>query len=217
MSSLQCLKRIHLEINRKDLIHYSKSTEAAFALGHEVGNLAIQLYGGLNIEANGGTYIEYNGGNFARALAQTEQLMTSMFRAPIFEATLQHGGVLVRQDVLLPDDNSWRIVEVKAATRVKPEHVHDCAVQAWVHLGSGWPLSQISLAHINNQFIYQGDGNYDGLLLENDLTGQVFDLLPTVPIWVERAREAAEGPMPDVAVGRHCTSPYECPFLGFCW
>ncbi|MEE8495198.1 MAG: DUF2779 domain-containing protein, partial [Xanthomonadales bacterium] len=47
--------------------------------------------------------------------------------------------------------------------------------------------------------------------------GQVFDLLPTVPIWVERAREAAEGPMPDVAVGRHCTSPYECPFLGFCW
>lgn len=217
MSSLQCLKRVHLEINRKDLIHYSKSTEAAFARGHEVGNLAIQLYGGLNVEADGGTYIEYNGGNFTKALAQTEQLMTSMFRAPIFEATLQHGGVLVRQDVLLPDDNNWRIVEVKAATRVKPEHVHDCAVQAWVHLGSGYPLSRISLAHINNQFIYQGDGNYDGLLLENDLTEQVFDLLPTVPIWVERAREAAAGPMPAVPVGQHCTSPYECPFLGHCW
>ena len=46
MSSLQCLKRVYLEINRKDLIHYSKSTEAAFALGHEVGDIAVQLYGG---------------------------------------------------------------------------------------------------------------------------------------------------------------------------
>ena len=123
----------------------------------------------------------------------------------------------MRQDVLLPDDGSWRIVEVKASTRVKPEHVHDCAVQAWVHLGSGYPLSRISLAHINNQFIYQGDSDYEGLLLENDVTEQVFDLMSAVPIWIERAREAVDGPMPDVPVGQHCTSPYECPFLKFCW
>ena len=66
MSSLQCLKRVHLEINRKDLIHYSRATEAAFALGHEVGDIAIQLYGGTNSEDNGGAFIEYNGGNFSR-------------------------------------------------------------------------------------------------------------------------------------------------------
>ena len=216
MSSLQCLKRVHLEINRKDLIHYSKATEAAFALGHEVGELAIRLYGGSN-----GTFIEYNGGNFTAALAQTEQLMTSLLPAPIFEATLQHDGVLVREDILLPHvengKSGWRIVEVKASTKVKPEYVHDCAVQAWVHIESGHPLSGISLAHINNQFIYQGDGNYDGLLLENDLTEVVFELLPAVPIWVERAREAVAGPLPEVPVGQHCTSPYACPFLDYCW
>ena len=65
---------------------------------------------------------------------------------------------------------SWRIVEVKASTRVKPEHVHDCAVQAWVHTGAGYPLSSISLGHINNQFQYAGDGNYQGLFNEQDLT-----------------------------------------------
>jgi hypothetical protein len=221
MSSLQCLKRVHLEINHKDLVHYSKATEAAFALGHEVGDFAIQLYGGLNSEDNGGTFIEYNGGNFSKALAQTGQLMTSMFRAPIFEATLQHDGVLVREDVLLPytdsGGNSWRIVEVKASTRVKPEHVHDCAVQAWVHMGAGYPLSGISLAHINNQFHYPGDGNYQGLLVEHDLTEQVFKLMPSVPIWVERASESVAGPMPDVPVGQHCTKPYACPFMDYCW
>ena len=221
MSSLQCLKRVHLEINRKDLIHYSKATEAAFALGHEVGDIAIQIYGGAKSEDNGGAFIKYNGGNFSGALTQTEELMTSMFRAPIFEATLQHDGVLVREDVLLPCDvsegNSWRIVEVKASTKVKPEHIHDCAVQAWVHLGAGHPLSHISLAHINNQFLYAGDGNYQGLLIEHDLTDQVFELLHSVPIWVERAREAVSGPMPEIPVGQHCTSPYECPFLDYCW
>jgi len=216
MSSLQCLKRVHLEINRKDLVHFSRSTEAAFALGHEVGDIAIQLYGG-----NSGTFIEYSGGNFAGALEQTEQLMTSMFRTPIFEATLQHEGVLVREDVLLPIDESgaanWRVVEVKASTKVKPEHIHDCAVQAWVHLGAGQSLGSISLAHIDKQFSYPGEGNYEGLLIEHDLTAEVFELLPSVPIWVERAREAVAGPMPDVPVGQHCTSPYECPFLDYCW
>jgi hypothetical protein len=221
MSSLQCLKRVHLEINRKDLIHYSSSTEAAFALGHQVGDIAIQLYGGLNSADGGGAFIDYNGGNFAGALAQTEQLMTSMFRAPIFEATLQHDGVLVREDVLLPldtsDGNSWRIVEVKASTRIKPVHVHDCAVQAWVHLGAGHSMAGIALAHIDNQFLYTGDGDYQGLLIEHDLTEEVLRLLPSVPVWVERAREAVAGPMPEVPVGQHCTDPYACPFIDYCW
>jgi hypothetical protein len=216
MSSLQCLKRVHLEVNRRELAHYSKATEAAFALGHEVGNLAIQLYGG-----SSGVFVAYNGGSFAPALAQTNELMTSMFHLPVFEATLQHEGVLVREDVLLPVENdrgnSWRVVEVKASTRVKPEHVHDCAVQAWVHRGAGFPLEGIALAHVDNRFVYAGDGDYGGLLIEHDLTEQVEELLPAVPLWVDKAREAAEGPMPDVPVGQHCTSPYECPFINYCW
>jgi len=216
MSSLQCLKRVHLEIRHPELARFSKATEAAFALGHEVGDIAVQLYGG-----DEGTYIEYSGGSLSRAVAQTEQLMSSMFRTPIFEATLRHNSVLVREDVLLPlkeeEGDSWRIVEVKASTKVKPEHFHDCAVQAWVHLESGYPLSRIALAHINNQFIYRGDGDYQDLFIEEDLTEQVFDLLPAVPIWVEQAREAVAGPMPGVPVGQHCTSPYACPFQEFCW
>jgi hypothetical protein len=212
MSSLQCLKRVHLEINRKELAHFSAATEASFAIGHEVGELAVDLYG-----REDGTYIEYQGGSFSRALSQTRTLMDSLFRAPVYEATLQHDGVLVRQDVLLPDGDGWRIVEIKASTKLKPEHVNDCAVQAWVHIESGYPLNRIALAHIDNQFVYQGEGHYEGLLIENDLTQQVFDLLPSVPVWVEKAREAVEGPMPNVPVGQHCTSPYECPFLDFCW
>jgi hypothetical protein len=217
MSSLQCSKKVHLEVHRRDLIHYSKSTEAAFALGKAVGDIAVQLYGGCDADDGAGTYIDYNGGGFSKQLALTDKLMNSMFRTPIFEATLRHDGVLVRQDVLLPQGDSWRVIEVKASTKLKPEHVNDCAVQAWVHLESGYPLDAIALAHVDNQFVYAGDGNYSGLLIEEDLTEPVFDLLPSVPVWVERAREAVSGPMPDVPVGQHCSNPYECPFIDHCW
>ena len=146
-----------------------------FQLGHDVGDIAIQIY-----DDGTGTFIKYSGGSLAPALAQTQKLMSGMFKAPVFEATLQHDGVLVRQDVLLPDGDSWRVVEVKASTRVKPEYLQDCAVQAWVHQGAGYPLSNIALAHIDNQFVYQGDGNYQGLLVENDLTEKVMELQPMV-------------------------------------
>jgi hypothetical protein len=216
MSSLQCLKRVHLEVNRPELARYSKATEAAFALGHEVGDAAIQCYGG-----GEGAYIEYAGGSLGPALAETRKLMTSLFRGPIFEATLEHDGVLVREDILLPvtdgGQDSWRIVEVKASTKLKPEHLPDCAVQAWVHREAGFPLSAIALAHIDTSFVYPGGGDYAGLFVEDDLTAEVFDLLPSVPLWVEQARNAAAGPMPGVPVGQHCTSPYPCPFMHVCW
>ena len=216
MSSLQCLRRVHLEVKRPELARYSKKTEAAFAVGHEVGDVAVQLYGG-----GSGTYVEYDGASLAPALRQTRQLLSSLFREPIFEATLEHDGVLVREDVLLPTvadgQDSWRIVEVKASTKLKPEYVPDCAVQAWVHRESGYPLAQVALAHVDNTFVYPGNGRYGGLLVEQDLTAQVFELLPAVPRWVKAARAAVEGPLPDVPPGQHCTSPHACPFLHVCW
>ena len=217
MSSLQCLRRVWLEARRPELAHYSSDAQAAFTTGHAVGDIAVRLY-----DRDGqGTYIDYRGGGFSRQLAQTGELMTSMFRSPVFEATLRHEGVLVREDVLLPVETdegpSWRIVEVKASTSVKDQHVHDCAVQAWVHLGAGYPLNGIALAHVDNRFEYPGDQRYEGLLVEEDLTAQVLELLPSVPVWIANARQAVEGPEPEVPVGQHCTSPYDCPFKDHCW
>lgn len=216
MSFLQCPRRAHLEVHRRDLAHYSKATLAAFESGHELGALAIELY-----DPGGGALVEYKGGSFGHALAQTEALMNALFPAPIFEATLQYEGVLVREDVLLPvDENgrrSWSMVEIKSSTRLKPEYFHDCAIQAWVHLQSGYPLSRVALGHVDKGFVYEGDGNYRGLIVEHEISDQVFELLPSVPIWVDEALAAVEGEMPEVRVGQHCTSPNECPFMGFCW
>ncbi len=131
--------------------------------------------------------------------------------------TFRYENVLIRADVMIPDGDGWHVIEVKASTSVKESHVLDCAIQDWVLRNSGINVLSISLAHINNQFVYAGDGNYDGLLLENDLTDDVRSMEYTVLELVAKARDAVSGPLPLIDVGAHCNKPYECQFINHCW
>jgi hypothetical protein len=108
-------------------------------------------------------------------------------------------------------------VEVKASTSVKDEHIFDCAAQRWVFEGLGHNLSGIALAHVDNSFVYEGDGRFDALLIESDETESTSSILPLVPDWIAKAKDAASGDEPVISVGAHCYKPYECPFVGHCW
>ena len=209
ISAWQCAKKLHLEKHHPELGEISDQTESVFATGHQVGAIAQQLYGTAD-----SVEVEFN---FKTMEAETRRLIEGGADFPIFEATFRHENVLVRVDALIPDGDAWRVVEVKASTSVKDYHVLDCAIQDWVLRCSGIKVTSISLAHINNQFAYAGNGNYDGLLLEHDLTDEVRTLEPTVLELVAKARDAVTGPLPNVVVGMQCTSPYECQFMNHCW
>ncbi len=211
MSARQCLKRLHLEVNRPELKVISSDTEIAFEIGNRVGEAAQQIYG-----SDDSVFIPYEGG-LSHALKKTARLVKGGPKFPIFEATFQHDGVLVRVDALLPDGDGWRIVEVKASTSIKEEHSFDCAVQGWVFQGMGHRLNGIALAHVDNSYVYEGDDNYQGLLIEQDMAANVEQLQPAVPESIREARDAAAGDEPDIAVGQHCFEPYECPFVSHCW
>lgn len=211
ISAWQCAKKLHLEKHHPEWGDVSAKTESLFATGHQVGDIAKQLYGDADaIE------IPFNR-RVGVMLRQTKELITRAAKAPIFEATFQHENVLVRVDVLLPDGKGWRAIEVKASTSVKDYHVIDCAIQDWVLRNTGLDVTCISLAHINNQFVYQGDGEYGGLLAEINLTDEVRTVEPTVSELVGKARLAVTGPTPDVQVGAQCRKPFECQFFNHCW
>jgi len=135
---------------------------------------------------------------------------------PIFEATFQHDGVLVRADLLLPTPSGYRMVEVKSSTSVKPYHVDDCAIQSWVLHQNGIPLAAIELAHIDTAFVYQGDGNYQGLFHHAPLDAVVYPLLELVPGWIAEARSILVCDEPTIAQGDQCDDPFECPFKAYC-
>lgn len=207
LAHLQCPRRLWLQVHRTELAEYDGGTTARFAAGTLVGEIARWFY-------PDGTLIDTT--NNAQALEDTARLLDGSPR-PLFEATLQADGVLVQADLLWPDGNGrWGLTEVKSSTSVKDYHYLDAAVQARIARAAGIKLSRVEIAHVDNRFIYPGDGDYDGLLTRADITGEIASLEAEVPAWITSARATLDGDDPETPPGDHCHDPYDCPFLGHC-
>ena len=204
----QCPKRLWLQIHKRDLLEVSGVAERSFQIGYEVGEVAQGLFpDGILIGDDD---------DLTAALAATKSVMAAHPDRPIFEATFQHDGVLVRADLLLPTPSGYRMVEVKSSASVKPYHLDDCAIQAWVLRQNGIALASIELAHIDTAFVYQGDGNYQGLFRHAPIDEVVHPLFELVPGWITEARRTLVGHEPTTASGAQCDDPFECPFMGYC-
>jgi hypothetical protein len=211
----QCPKRLWLEIHQADLRDDSGS-EMAFQIGYQVGDIARTIY-----DPEGrGVLIDIGTLGHGEALARSAVLLRDGL-APVFEAGMTAGGALAYADVMLPDFTvgalRWNMIEVKSSTGVKDYHRDDIAVQTFIAASSGVRLSSVSLAHIDNSFTYQGDGDYRGLLKENDLTAEAISRGGEVQDWIAGAQAVAALPAePEVATGPHCASPYVCGFCAYC-
>ncbi len=135
---------------------------------------------------------------------------------PLFEATFQHEGLLVRSDLLVPKNHGYCMTEVKASASVKPYHLDDCTIQAWVLRQNGVPLKDIEIAHVDTAYIYQGDGNYQGLFNVENVTEIVEAKIHLVPSWINEARSTLSSPEPNIEPGAQCNDPFECPFKTYC-
>jgi hypothetical protein len=212
LSLTQCRRKLWLETYCPELVpEPSAEKTALLTAGHVVGALARQLYG-----RGGGHVVAFERGLRA-AIDSTRALVAAGGREPIFEATFDHDGVSVRIDVLERSADKPKLIEVKSSARVKDHYLDDCAIQAWALAHNGLEPRQIAIATLNPEFIYPGDGRYEGLLLESDVTARVQERLARVGELVVAARRTlAELDEPTVGVGTHCRAPYECELYGHC-
>lgn len=211
----QCPKRLWLEVHHPELRQDSSASKSVFRAGHQVGELARQLFD----HKSSGVLIDFKNEGIQGALDRTKGLVQEC--QPVFEAGFSAAGALAFADVLLPLDENrpprWRMVEVKSSTRVKPYQVDDVAIQAFVARASGLRLQQVSIACVDSSWVYQGDGNYDGLLVETDLTDTALRRDVEVQEWIAQAHAVAgQQVSPDTPVGIQCTKPYPCGFLSHC-
>jgi len=215
VSCRQCSKRMWLEIHHPELEVETPQTKMSYAIGHAVGEIAQQLYG----EDGKAILIEVDRQNFNEAFVKTQQSLSA--RAIIFEAGFKIEGALSFADVLLPmggqHANQWRMVEVKSATSVKDYYHDDIAIQAFIARQAGLELQAIALAHVDNSWVYQGDGKYQGLLKEVDLTEIAFSRENEVKAWINEAQAIADKvDEPKIHTGKHCKEPFDCGFLAYC-
>jgi hypothetical protein len=211
----QCRRRLWLEVHRPELRRDSAATRARMEAGRRVGEVARRLY-----DPRGeGVTVALLDHDYVTALVQTAALLRS--KQPIFEAAFAATGAMAFADVLLPHRKGlragWRMVEVKSSTRVKDHHLEDVAVQALIARAAGAKVGTVAIAHIDGKWTYPGGDDYRGLLVERDLTSDAGALAGEAEKWIAQAMAVtAMRQEPEVRMGEHCTTPFECGFAAHC-
>jgi len=182
------------------------------AVGTDVGVAARQL-------VPSGVLVGEGPDRHAEAVERTRQLIANPDVSAIFEAAFAFDRVLIRADILerLPG-GAWRLSEVKSSTRVKPEHLHDLSIQAYVIMGCGITLEQMQLVHVDTTYVRGENGiDWRAYFKRADVTGEVRALLPSVPDRVSNMHAVLVLPAaPEIRPSGHCFSPFECEFWSRC-
>ncbi len=215
LSFRQCPKRLWLELHRPELKVDSTAARASFQGGHELGAVARRIY-----DPEGrGVLVDPQVEGYDEALARSRGLLSTP--GIVFEAGAAADGAVAFADILVPIERDgrlgWHMVEVKSAGRVKDYHRDDAAIQAYVFRAAGVALDSIAVARVDGRWVYPGDGRYEGLLVEEDLTGEAMARAPEVRTWIAQAQGvAAQESEPAIRAGAHCNTPFACGFAQYC-
>ena len=211
VAGCQCLKRLYWQVHQPELAAQpDAAAEAIIQQGHEVGMLARRLFpGGVEVDCSRG---------LSDAIRATRELLRDQSVPAIFEGVFEHGGVLVKVDVLhRRRDGRWRLIEVKSTTDVRDHHLEDVAIQYRV-VSRSLDLATACLAHVNRAFVFDGQ-NIDAkrFFRIRNLTRRVERLQPKLMFQLRSEFTVlAMSNAPDIAPGRHCTDPVMCEFFDHC-
>ena len=211
LAGLQCSRRLWLGWHDPEP-RSEPLPGTILAVGTDVGIAARLL-------VPGGILVNEGPDQHEQAVERTKELIGRPDVPAIFEAAFTFNRVLIRADVLerLPS-GAWRLAEVKSTTRVKPEHLHDLAIQAYVITGCGIALEQMQLVHVDSTYVRDENGiDWHTYFKREDLTDQVRNLLASLPERVSEMHAVLGMPTaPEIRPSGHCFSPFECEFWKRC-
>ena len=208
----QCPKRLWLYKKRPDLrAELSESQQLIFEKGTDVGLLARELFPG----GKDATPSDYR--HFDEAFQMTADWVASG-AAVIYEAAFVHNGVMAALDILVRKRGRWYGYEVKSSTEIKDYQVQDAAVQYYVIQGAGVELQDFSIIHINNAYTREGELDLDQLFTIQSVKKEILALQEEIPAKVDAFKTLLRSRRePNIEIGTHCSDPYPCEFMDYCW
>lgn len=212
MRGQQCLKQLSLYTHRRELMPpVTEAQQAVFDAGNRVGRLAQDLFpGGVDLRPDSARDFRESLQRTAAAVAEETPIL--------YEAAFLHEGVLAAVDILRRQENGWQIIEVKSTGRVKPQHIEDAALQYHVLTACGLSITDVSILHLNTSYERQGRLDLTALFTETSIFDGVLALAAGMPDRIADCKQVVLVPdEPAIPTGRHCTVPYECPFMAHCW
>jgi predicted RecB family nuclease len=208
LAGLQCHKRLWWTVHEPGApeLQPDEALQALFDDGTSVGRVA-------RAHVPGGVLIDLPYDAYDERIARTQAALRQ--GAPvIYEASFRADQVFVSVDILERRPEGASVVEVKSTTRVKAQHLPDVSVQAHVLNQGGVKAARLEVMHLNRACAYPDLGN---LFTRTDVTEPARFALGMIPRAIQEQLVMLAGPIPEVAIGEHCSAPYECPFKGRCW
>jgi len=163
------------------------ATQAMFDAGHAFEPYVESLFpGGEAIVWDKGDWNSYK-----TLPARTIQALESGSKV-IFQGRFEWQQFTFLPDIIEVVGNKLLdLYEIKSSTKVKPDHLYDLAFQKVVLEGSGFTVRNISVIHVNNQYIRQGEVNPNELTKFTDVTSEVNEIAAKTPEYMQAALESA--------------------------
>lgn len=143
------------------------NTQAVFDAGNLFEGYAEKLF-------NNGVRLGFT--DYASYLALPEQTMEALLGGAktIFQARFKAAQLTCICDVIeVVGDKTFDLYEIKSSTSAKPEHMVDLAFQVKVIEDSGFTVRNVSVIHVNNACVRQGDVVPEEFCSTTDVTEKV--------------------------------------------
>lgn len=208
-----CDKALWLSIFKSEEAVIDASTEARFAAGTEVGDLARGLLGpyeDVTVRKDDG-HLDYAG-----MVTKTKDAIARGV-VNICEAAFSFNGNYCAVDILHKVDGGYEIYEVKSSTDANKEiYAWDVAFQKYVLTNCSINVLGTFLVCIDTSYVRHGEIEIDKLFMVNDISVAVNEEYPLIEANIEEAKAVLEGGEPDKDISPNCNSPYPCAFWQYC-
>lgn len=208
-----CDKALWLSIFRPELAVEDSNTEARFAAGTEVGELAKGLFGPYEdmTVKNENDRLDYKA-----MIAKTQDAIERGVKV-ICEAAFSYEGNYCAVDILRKVRGCYSINEVKSSTHPDNEvYAWDVAYQEYVLTNCGIKVKGTNLVCIDNSYVRHGELELDKLFLVTDISDAVDNELPYIEDSLKDARQVLDGGEPGNDISAECNYPYPCAFWEYC-
>lgn len=208
---MNCQKSLWLYVHKKDKRIVDESSQAVLTRGTYVGELARQYF------PNGKLAVLEDYPSF-ESVKRTQEFINQGVEV-IYEATFIFDNTLVAVDILAKVNGVWNLYEVKSTKSVKDQHIVDVAIQYYVIKGSGLPLKNAHVMHLNGDYVRRGEIEVRKLFVIDNGAVQIkieslqSEIESDIKLLSAIEKDNIE---PIVEMGSQCTSPYSCDFYDYC-
>ncbi len=183
--------------------------QLTFKRGHDIGFLARELFpGGIDVSENNSK---------ENAIALTLKFIEE--KAPvIYEATFVYNGVLVMVDILVLGKDGYEAYEVKSSIKISETYIKDACLQFYVLSNCLKNFRDFYLVTVNSEYVLKDELDIKQFFKRRSI---LKDALKNIQYMQERINHAKlvdeRQSIPNIEIGPHCFSPYQCDFFNTCW